>query len=179
MSLYKKDNGRTCSFKAKLSSLFCGIHKKCTSVSNTTKPKPKPRFKSKPKSKPTPKPRCHAIFKDISKDVCPTFEYYNYIKTNDCDETVARERAINKYKLQDGDIIFAGSTYESRQQYGIQFVGGDYTEVFYYAQDQHTIKAYAESKFPSINYDKALDDLIAWGIVFFDGYGPEWLLTGI
>jgi hypothetical protein len=65
-----------------------------------------------------------AQFHDAAKSVNPEYEHY---VTSEMEEGMdARIAAyIREHQLQDGDILFVGSEYESRQEYGFAIVHSD------------------------------------------------------
>ncbi len=143
-----------------------------------------------PKAK-TPKAKSprKAKFFDIAKDICPSFEYYDNCYDEEHDFLRANRGEIPRRPLKDvvkkkgilsGDIIFMGSSYESRQEYGITFYqsGVEYNnmidgELFYWAESIESIKDYAKELFPNVNYDKAIKDLVKWAKDF--GLNSEWI----
>ena len=70
-----------------------------------------------------------------------------------------------------------GSTYETRQEYGILFYpykpGTGAGEFFYGAGSLEEIKEYGEEQYPNVNFDEAIKDLVDWTIDF--GLSPMWL----
>ena len=64
----------------------------------------------------------YAKFYDISKEVDPEYHEYRYLRKDEGDI----QRAIDEHSdFNLGDILFVGSTYESRQEYGfVMYVPG-------------------------------------------------------
>ena len=117
-----------------------------------------------------------ANFIDIAEDVTPGYWNNNKIPENKGKYLDLRIfNTIIKKQIKPGDIIFVGSTYESRQTYGMYFVRspkpGDYrqfqsTEIFEYSEDIADLHNNIENELytlgidghvlENINYDDAI-----------------------
>ena len=85
------------------------------------KPKPKPKPKPNPKKvspKPKPAAKYFAKFYDISNEVDPEYDNNGHLR-EEMDTQKRIETIINKHpELKQGDVLFVGSSNETRQEYG-------------------------------------------------------------
>lgn len=110
----------------------------------------------------------YAKFYDLTF-LYPDYQSDNYINDDDEEQyhNVIRNHLRNNNIYRDGDIIFIGSTYESRQEYGFATVinnGTDFKQYEYPLMDV-----------PGVYYKKTMDEIDAFweqftGSSYFDLY---------
>ena len=99
------------------------------------------------------------------------YEYHHSIRDEYAKEyfTIIKDYIKNNNEFKDGDIIFIGSTYESRQYYGFATIIGDR-----YIQHENLIDEYFRN-IPGVYYKHCINEInIFWSKNFkFDNFfGP-------